>query len=86
MAETDIQRLYPLTDNANKISQSKSFLQQMLSANNSYDSCNVDFSEILNLMCVDNYSNTKKMAKAYARELLNKNIVDDIEKGLQNIK
>jgi hypothetical protein len=37
-----------------------------------------DFSEMLNLMCTNNYQNTKKMAKAYIRELINKNHTDDI--------
>ena len=79
MAETDIQQLYPLTDDAIEISQSKSFLQQMIKANNSLDSNDtVDFSEMLNMMCVNNLANTKKMGKAYVRELLNKNHVDDI--------
>lgn len=41
---------------------------------------------MLNIMCVNNYSNTKKMAKAYVRELLNKNHVDDIEKGLKSVR
>mmetsp|Transcript_5776 Transcript_5776/g.6910 ORF Transcript_5776/g.6910 Transcript_5776/m.6910 type:complete len:199 (-) Transcript_5776:1658-2254(-) len=86
MAETDIQQTYPLTEDAIAISQSKSFMQQILKANNSYDSSSVDFSEMLNMMCVNNLPNTKKMAKAYIRELLNKNHVDDIQKGLNNVR
>lgn len=58
----------------------------MLKANNSYENSGVDFSEMLNIMCVDNIAASKKMAKAYVRELLNKNHVDDIEKGLKSVR
>jgi len=50
----------------------------MIKANNSLDSPSSDFAEMLNLMCVGNLANSRKMAKVYVRELLNKNYVEDI--------
>ena len=58
----------------------------MIKASNSIDNSGIDFSEMLNIMCIDNISATRKMAKAYVRELLNKNHVDDIEKGLKSVR
>lgn len=46
----------------------------------------VDFSEMLNMMCHDNFFNTKKMAKLYLRETLNKNHLEDIQKGMKQIR
>lgn len=70
--------MFPLSEDAKLISQSKSFLLQMIKANNTLENPSSDFTEMLNLMCVNNVSNTKKMAKVYIRELLNKNHVEDI--------
>lgn len=43
----------------------------MIKATNSYDASDaVDFSEMLNMMCINNLPNTKKMGKAYLRELI----------------
>ena len=33
---------------------------------------------MLNMMCIDNYTNTRKLAKVFIRELLNKTTVMDI--------
>ena len=37
-------------------------------------------------MCTNNYTNTKKMAKVYIQDLLQKTHVDDIQKGLKSIR
>lgn len=78
MSDQELQKKFPLSQNAILISQSKSFLQQMIKTNNSLESPSSDFTEMLNLMCLNNIANTKKMAKVYIRELLNKNHVEDI--------
>lgn len=57
---------------------------EMFSYGNNSDS--VNFSEMMNMMCINNYKSSKKMGKAYIRELLNKNQVYDIKRGLKNIK
>ena len=63
-------------------------MQQMLKASETsgYGNDGVNFGEMMNMMCVDNYKNTKKMGKAYIRELLNKNQVIDIKRGIKNVR
>ena len=41
---------------------------------------------MLNMMCMNNYNNTKKLAKAYVADLVNKTQIDDIQKGLKSIR
>ena len=51
-----------------------------------YGQPSVDFTEMLNLMCTNNFMNSKKMAKVYAQDLIQKTHVDDIQKGLKSIR
>lgn len=84
MGETEIQKRYPLTEDAQKIGQSKHFLQQILrSSSESFGSSRDELVDMLNMMCVDNYTNTRKLAKVFIRELLNKTTVMDIQHGLK---
>jgi len=65
-------------------------MQQLIKANEmaSYgaNSDSINFSEMMNMMCVNNYKSSKKMGKAYIRELLNKNQIFDIKRGIKSIK
>ena len=79
MSEQRLLATYPMSETATRISQSKAVLQALLKANDSsYGAPAADFTEMLALMCHDSYANTRKMAKGYVRELLNKNHVSDI--------
>lgn len=77
---------YPLSEDALAIVQSKAILLQLIKASESSYSNAADFSEMLSMMCTNNYQNTKKMAKVYIRELLNKNHPDEIQKGLKQLR
>lgn len=62
-------------------------LKNASESSSSYDTTpSSELSEMINLMCVNNYANTKKLAKLYIRDLLNKTHIDDITKGLKQIK
>ena len=89
MSEKDLLAEYPLSDDAQKVCQSKAILQCLIKSSEapSYGSApTVDFTEMLNLMCMNNYVNTKKMAKVYAQDIMQKTHIDDIQKGLKSIK
>lgn len=88
MSDSEMLSKYPLSEDAQKISQSKAILQQLIKSSEAtvYGQPSVDFTEMLNLMCTNNFMNSKKMAKVYAQDLIQKTHVDDIQKGLKSIR
>lgn len=73
ISDSEMQARYPFSENAQRIVVSKEILKQLIKA----------FANMLNMMCTNNYQFSKKMAKTYIREFLNKNQTEDIQKGLK---
>lgn len=79
ISDSEMQVKYPFSENAKKIVQSKDILKQLIKASEtSFGPNAVNFANMLNMMCTNNYQFSKKMAKTYIREFLNKNQADDI--------
>ena len=78
MTDKEMIAKYPLSENAQKILESKEILSMLMNPEN-------DFTGMLAGMCKDNYKLSKKMAKVHIKNI-NKQNQDVLENSLKSLK